>query len=113
MTTLSLNVGNFITLKLTQTNYSLWREQALALAESQELVEHLTTADSAPTKYTTPNADAQNSVPTLTEAFKAWHKSDRLLRGWIIGTLSEEALGLAVGLETTYSVWEALKNSYA
>ena len=113
MTTLSLNVGNFITLKLTQTNYSLWREQALALAESQELVEHLTTADSAPTKYTTPNVDAQNSVPTLTEAFKAWRKSDHLLRGWIIGTLSEEALGLAVGLETAYSVWEALKNSYA
>jgi len=30
MSTLSLNVGNFITLKLSPTNYPLWREQALA-----------------------------------------------------------------------------------
>lgn len=33
--------------------------------------------------------------------------------GWIIGTLSKEALELVCGLYTTYSAWEALKNSYA
>ncbi|KAJ1424079.1 gag-polypeptide of LTR copia-type [Sesbania bispinosa] len=76
MTSLSLNVGNFITLKLTPSNYPLWREQALALAESQDLV-------------------------------------DRLLRGWIIRTLSEEALGLVVGLDTSPAVWDALKDAYA
>ncbi|RVX02174.1 Retrovirus-related Pol polyprotein from transposon RE1 [Vitis vinifera] len=32
---------------------------------------------------------------------------------WIIGTLSEETLGLAVGLDTANDVWEALKNAYA
>ncbi|KAJ0007962.1 hypothetical protein Pint_29328 [Pistacia integerrima] len=90
MATLSLNVGNFITLRLTPNNYPLWREQALALAESQELVGHLTNEDPAPNKY-----------------------SDRLLRGWIIGTLSEEALSLVVGLDTAHAVWEALKNAYA
>ncbi|RVW86387.1 Retrovirus-related Pol polyprotein from transposon RE1 [Vitis vinifera] len=31
----------------------------------------------------------------------------------IIGTLSEETLGLAVGLDTANDVWEALKNAYA
>ena len=48
MTSLSLNVGNFITLKLNPTNYSLWCEQALALVESQELLGHLTNEDPAP-----------------------------------------------------------------
>ncbi|KAJ0034448.1 hypothetical protein Pint_25957 [Pistacia integerrima] len=90
MATLSLNVGNFITLRLTPNNYPLWREQALALAESQELVGHLTNEDPAPNKY-----------------------SNRLLRRWIIGTLSEEALSPVVGLDTAYAVWEALKNAYA
>jgi len=117
MTSLSLNVGNFITLKLSQTNYPLWREQALSLAESQELVGHLTNEDPAPTKFTTPdlvnNSNTENTVPVLTEAFITWRKSDRLLRGWIIGTLSEEALSLVVGLETASAVWEALKNAYA
>jgi len=53
MTSLSLNVGNFITLKLNPTNYLLWREQALALVKSQKLVGHLTDEELAPTKYTT------------------------------------------------------------
>jgi len=68
MTTLSLNVGNFITLRLTSNNYPLWREQALALVESQEMVEHLTNEDPAPTKYT----NIENSTPQLTDAFIAW-----------------------------------------
>uniref|UniRef100_A0A0R0L939 Uncharacterized protein n=1 Tax=Glycine max TaxID=3847 RepID=A0A0R0L939_SOYBN len=39
MTSFSLNIGNFIILRLTPTNYPLWREQALTLAESQDLVD--------------------------------------------------------------------------
>jgi len=73
ITSLSLNVGNFITLKLNQTNYLLWREQALALVESQELVEHLTNEDPTPIKYITQdpinNPHTENTVPVLIEAF--------------------------------------------
>lgn len=119
MTSLSLNVGNFITLKLSPTNYPLWREQALALAESQDLLSHLTNDDPAPSKYTTPPAVDDPSTPTevaeptLTDAYITWRKADRLLRGWIIGTLFEETLGLVVGLDTASAVWEALKTTYA
>lgn len=49
----------------------------------------------------------------MTKEFITWQKSDRLLRGWIIGTLSEKALGLVIGLDTTLAVWEALKDAYA
>lgn len=50
MTSLSLSVGNFIKLRFTPTSYPLWREQALALIERQQLVGHLTDKDSTPTK---------------------------------------------------------------
>ncbi|KAA8538858.1 hypothetical protein F0562_025550 [Nyssa sinensis] len=100
MATLSLNVGNFITLRLTPNNYPLWHEQALALAESQELVGHLTNENPAPNRFIIPNpsnsTNADNTIPYLTDAFIAWRKSDRFLRGWIIGTLFEEALGLVL-----------------
>ncbi|KAJ0046658.1 hypothetical protein Pint_06033 [Pistacia integerrima] len=56
--------------------------------------------------------NAENSTPQLTYAFIAWRKSDRLLRGWIIGTLSEETLRFVVGLDTAHAIWEALKNAY-
>ena len=82
MSTLSLNVGNFITLKLSPTNYPLWREQALALAESQDLVDHLINEDSIPNKYIVPNSTATtDSSPRLTEEYIVWRKADRLLHG--------------------------------
>ena len=116
MTSLSLNISNFITLRLTPTNYPLWREQALALAESQDLVGHLTNDDPTPPQYTTPNSNdttnTENFVPKLTDEFIAWRNTDRLLQGWIIATLCEEALGLVVGLDIAHVVWTALKDSY-
>lgn len=93
--TISLNVANFVTLKLTLENYPLWREQLLALAESQDMVDLLT---------------GENQKP---DAYLKWRKQDRLLRRWIIGTLTEEALGLVIGLDSSKSVWDALKEAYA
>ncbi|KAJ0017431.1 hypothetical protein Pint_11324 [Pistacia integerrima] len=42
MSSASLNVSNFVTLRLRPENYPLWHEQVLALAESQELTDFLT-----------------------------------------------------------------------
>jgi hypothetical protein len=49
----------------------------------------------------------------LSNEYISWRKSDRLLRGWIIGTLLEESLSIVVGVETTYDVCEALKIAHA
>lgn len=100
MNTLSLNVGNFDTLKLSPTSYPLWREQALALVESQDLLGHLNKEETIlyTIYYTNTKYHRYFKYKTLelelTEAFATWQKSDRLLHGWIIGTLSKEALGL-------------------
>ena len=66
MTFLLLNVGNFITLKHSPTNYPLWREQAFALAKSQELLGHLTNEDPVPPQYSIP--DSSNTPTTETYA---------------------------------------------
>ncbi|GAU48089.1 hypothetical protein TSUD_238280 [Trifolium subterraneum] len=117
MTSISLNVGNFITLKLNPTNYPLLCEQILALAESQDLVGRLTNEDSTPTQFTTPDpnntTNSEQFVPKITDEFVKWRKADCLIRGWIMGTLSEEALGLVVGIDIAHAVWSALKDAYA
>lgn len=116
MTSLSLNVGNFITMRLTPTNYSLWHEQALVLTESQELVGHLTNEEPIPTKNTIPNPNnttyTETFVPKLTKEFIAWQNSNHLLHKWIIGTHPEEILGLAIGLDTAHALCEVLKNAH-
>ena len=67
---------------------------------------HRTNEDPAPPQY------VETSALRITETYIAWRKIDRLFLGWIIGTLSEETLGLVVGLDTTNAIWEALKNAY-
>ena len=115
--TISLNVANFVTLKLTPENYPLWREQMLALAESQDMVGLLTGEKMKPTMYinvTTERAStSEGTDQQISEDFLKWRKEDRLLRGWIIGTLTEETLGLVIGLDSSQSVWNALKEAYA
>ena len=116
--TISLIVTNFVTLKLTPENYPMWREQMLALAESQDMVRLLTGEKMKPTMYTNIVITERTSTSEATEQqisedFLKWRKEDRLLRGWIIGTLTEETLGLVIGLDSSQSVWNALKEAYA
>lgn len=63
MATLSLNIGNFITLRFNPSNYPLWHEQALVLAESLELEGHLTNEDHAPNKYPRNSTNTDNTIP--------------------------------------------------
>ena len=96
--TISLNVANFFTLKLTSENYPLWREQPLALAESQDIVGLLTGEKKEPAMYdnNTTEETSTNDTKKISEEYLKWRKEDRLLRGWIIGTLTKEALGLVI-----------------
>lgn len=104
----------YVTLHLNNNNYPLYREQILALAESQDLVEHLLSESLAPLEFDTTIYGAfgfGKSKPSTT--FLQWRKSDRLPWGLIIGTLSKEAHGLVVGLDSAHQVWAALKAAYA
>lgn len=101
----TLNVNNFVTLKLNQQNYPLWREQILGLAESQNLINHLINEELFPPKFivsTTQNLE--NPTPKLNDDFIKWKTTNILLRGWIVGTLSKESLGRVLGLQTSQVV---------
>ena len=65
--TISLNVTNFVTLKLTPENYPIWREQMLALAESQDMVGLLTGEKMKPTMYTNIVITERTSTNEATE----------------------------------------------
>lgn len=45
--------------------------------------------------------------------YLAWKRSDRLLKGWITGSLSKEVVNHVAGLESAKDVWKALKNAYS
>ncbi|EEF33887.1 conserved hypothetical protein, partial [Ricinus communis] len=49
--TISHNVANFVTLRLTPENYPLYQEQLLALAESKDMIGLLTGEKIKPAMY--------------------------------------------------------------
>ncbi|XVE69974.1 hypothetical protein DITRI_Ditri10aG0034200 [Diplodiscus trichospermus] len=115
----TLNVANFVSLRLNHNNYLLWRTQMLAFIESQDMIgflngeypmpqSHLTTS-----KGTASDVSKDTLLPTSNPDFTSWRKSDRLLRGWITSTLSEGVLCLVVGLESSYDVWKVLEDMFA
>uniref|UniRef100_A0A2N9J0X7 Uncharacterized protein n=1 Tax=Fagus sylvatica TaxID=28930 RepID=A0A2N9J0X7_FAGSY len=106
----NLNVANFVSLKLTSTNFLLWETQVISLIESQDLLGFITGTISAPlAEITNDTNDGMMPNPDLA----AWTRTDRLIKAWITATISEEALGTVVGLTTSLDVWKALSNAYS
>ena len=84
------NVANFVSLRLSSTNFLLWKTQMLNILESYDLQGFITSETKPPSQFI---MDAEsNPHPNL--AFVKWRKSDRLVEGWLTATLFEEVLGI-------------------
>jgi hypothetical protein len=89
--------------KLNSKNYLVWRMTILPLIQNLKLMNHLT---HDPLEATTTD-ESKKEVPN--PEYEEWQSIDLLLRSWITGTLSEEALGHIVGQNTGRKVWAVLK----
>ncbi|GLU20542.1 hypothetical protein SLE2022_367350 [Rubroshorea leprosula] len=97
----TLNVANFVSLKLTPNNYLFWRTQMAALIESQDMQGFL--GD----EYNMPAMTIK--VPDGTDAMGSKEVSNPAY----ISQTFEEVLGIVVGLTTAHNVWNALEEAYA
>ncbi|KAI9177872.1 hypothetical protein LWI28_020140 [Acer negundo] len=104
----TINVANFVSLKLTCTNYLLRETQVLALIESQDLLGFITGDIPHPTAEI---EGTDGKVPN--PALAPWKRTNRLVKAWITATISEEVLGTIVGVTTSFDVWKALTNAYS
>nr|POF03287.1 hypothetical protein CFP56_46105 [Quercus suber] len=103
------NVANFVSLCLSSTNFLLWKTQMLNILESYDLQGFITGETKPPSQFI---MDAESN-PHPNPAFVKWRKSDRLVKGWLTATISEEVLGIVVGLNTSVEVWNALVHAFA
>lgn len=100
----TLNVSNFVSLKLTQSNYLLWETQMLTLIESQDLLEFISGKQIIPEE----EIDSTEGKRVTNPDYTSWVRTDRLIKAWITGTLAEDVLGNAVGAKTSLDLWNAL-----
>ena len=116
MAHLNISVSNFITQKFEQAHYPIWREQALALIEAHDLSDHIT--GNAPQQFISSTSETgteadKGDLQQVNPKYTSWKKLDRTLRGWLISTMTAEAISVILGVETTRGVWLALENAYA
>lgn len=77
-----INVGNFVSIKLTKSNFLLRKTQKMGPVECQDLNGFLDETTPVPNQaLTITNANGEKSKDTNPDCL-AWKKSDRLLCGW-------------------------------
>lgn len=87
----------------------------MGLIESQDMVGFINSELTLPDRRITVSStdDATEKMGINNPRYLAWRCSIRLLHRWITGILSEEILGLVVGLDTTFDVWNTLTQAVA
>lgn len=102
-----VNVANFVSAKLKNkpNNYKSWKAQMLCLIESQDLLGYIDGEISPPPP---PDDGKRNS-----KKYVAWRRTDQLVKGWILGALSDEIVGsVAFGRDTSArDVWLFLEKA--
>ena len=98
---------HMVTIRLSSSNYLLWKSQLLPLLESQGLLGHADSSLEPPPLFDPPTSQTPNTKHL------AWKATDQHLLSLLISFLIEEAMVEAVGLSTSCEVWTALENTFS
>lgn len=98
-----------ITVKLSPTNYLIWRNQILPILAYQKLSGHITGDTPAPTKTLTAEG---TSAPTPNPAYTKWLEDDQKAFLILQSSLTEAAMAETLGVDTAAQVWRNLERAY-
>ena len=107
----TLSISQCVTLKLSSSNYLLWKTQFESFLSSQSLLGYVNGSAPRPS----PTVSVQQGEVVTEEAnpdFVTWIKRDQLVMAWLFGSLSEEALRSVYGLSSAQDVWFSLGKKY-
>ena len=107
----NIHVSSSVTIKLTDSNYLLWKTQFESLLFCQKLIGFVNGAVTAPAKTSTALA-GENTVEVPNPRYEAWFCTDQLVRSWLFGTLSLEILGYVHNIQTSREIWIALAENF-
>ncbi|GFS29104.1 hypothetical protein Acr_00g0005410 [Actinidia rufa] len=97
---------HMITIKLSATNFLLWKSQILPLLQCQDCLGFIDGSLQKPFE-TLPNITDGTSIPN--PKFLKWKLKDQRILSLLLSSLTEEAMAAAVGHATSRDVWDALE----
>ncbi|KAI3719151.1 hypothetical protein L6452_20045 [Arctium lappa] len=106
--TLPLNtLLHMLTIKLSSSNYLLWRNQIIPILSYQNLLRHVDGSATAPSP-TIVQDDKEVANPDI----PLWLAADQRTIIVLHASLTEEAVSVIVGLSTARQIWVALETAY-
>jgi hypothetical protein len=107
----ALCFSHYVTLKLSTANYLLWKIQFETWLNNQRLLGFVTGANPCPNATRSIRNGDQVTEATNPD-FLTWVQNDQKIMGWLLGSLSEDALRSVYGLHTSREVWFSLAKKY-
>lgn len=101
-----------IPIKLTQSNFMLWRTQVLASIRANGLMGFIDGTVVCPRSMNTTTDNAQTVITTPNPEYAAWVAHDQNLMSWMLSSLSEGVLSAVVDCTTSYEVWATLCSQF-
>ena len=99
-----------LTIRLTDSNYLLWRLQVLISARGYGIDGFLHGTIPRPVD-TLPGTEGQPNV--LNPHFIVWQRQDQLLAAWLLASISEDLLVNMVGLNSSQEIWSTPERNFA
>ena len=108
--TLPLNtMVHMLTIKLTYSNYLLWRNQFVPLLANQELFGYLDGSITTPSPMITASDGTTKSNP----AYTSWLHTNQTLLSLLYSSLIEESMSEVLGFCHSHEAWHALEVSFS
>ena len=98
-----------LTIKLTSSNYLLWKNQFVPLLASQDLFGYLDGSIGAPSATFLTADGTTKSNPT----YIFWLHTDQTLLSLLYSSLTEESMSEVLGLRHSHEAWRALEVSFS
>jgi hypothetical protein len=105
-------IHQVVTIRLTKTNFLLWRAQLLPYLQSSKLIGNLDGTQVAPEKTVaaSPVAGAEQ-IPNPT--YENWYDQDQQLLSGLLSSMTEDVLRDVVTAKSSKEVWDSLQKKFA
>lgn len=107
-TMLPIPIHQVVTIRLTKSNFLLWRAQLLPYLRSWKLIGHL---DGTQAARALTIAAGATQVPN--PAYERWYNQDQQLLSGLLSSMSEEVLWDVVHATSSREVWDFLQKNFA
>lgn len=108
----SLRITNSVTITLTKKNYILWKSQFEAFLNGQGLLGYVTGHTTQPPATLTVSGIDGSATQTPNPESTKWFQTDQVVKSWLLGSFSEEILGVIIDCQTSHEVWTSLARYY-